>query len=62
MLQTLWEGPSDPGSDACEVIAMYKHNLIACLAIECLGTAGFEVREHISAVSSNTDTVFCITE
>lgn len=29
MLQTLWEGPSDPGSDASEVIAMYKHNLTA---------------------------------
>lgn len=62
MLKTLWEGPCDPGSDASETIAVYKHNLIACLANECLNTAGFEVREHVSAVTININTGFSITE
>lgn len=60
MLQTLREGPSDPGSD--EKIAVYKHNLVVCLDIECLNSAGFEVREHVSAVTSDINTVFSITE
>lgn len=59
VLQTLWEGLSDPIFDASEMIAVYKHNLTACLAVECLNTAGFEMREHVSAVRS--DTVFSIT-
>lgn len=62
MLQTLREGPSDPGSDASEMIAVYKHILVVCLDIECLNSARFEVRERVSAVTSDINTVFSITE
>ena len=63
MLQTLWEGPADPGSDASGVMAVYRRSLIACLnAMECLDSAGFGVRGDVGAGTGDINTVFSITE